>query len=100
MSKRPTKAEFLAYAKSREIDKELAGDQWEAWEAGDWRDGKGFAIVSWKQKLITYEKMGYGMFGKRHQRRISADDEVERKRRAAEDTERRNREYERKQRKE
>jgi len=66
----PSRAEFVEYARSKAIDEQRAGDQWDIWDAGDWMDGNGTAILNWKGKLLTFARMGYGAFGVRT-RRIS-----------------------------
>ena len=50
----PTLAEVEAYNAERggKVD---AKKFWEYYNAGDWKDGKGEKVRSWKQKLITWE---------------------------------------------
>jgi hypothetical protein len=58
----PTLEEVEAYCKSR--NSTVAPKQfWEYFDAGDWIDSKGQKVRSWKQKLITWEKGGYGSAG-------------------------------------
>jgi hypothetical protein len=64
----PSKATFVEYAQSRGIDSQLAGDQWEMWDAGEWCDGDMTPIRNWKLKLVTFEKNGFGAFTERRQR--------------------------------
>lgn len=100
--RRPTKKEFLDYAHSKKIDVDCAAYQWDAWNADGWRDGRGFAIISWKQKLLTFAKFHFGMFrnvAERERGVRRADDEVERKRRIADNVDKVNREYEERKRK-
>jgi hypothetical protein len=94
-SNRPTKDEFLKYARSRNIDERRAADQWQAWEDGDWRDGKGFVIVNWKLKVLTFSRRGFGMFPKPDQREDKRAADLAEKKRVAETVERRNREDQR-----
>lgn len=58
----PTLEEVEAYCKSRNstVDPKQF---WEYFDAGDWIDSKGQKVRSWKQKLITWEKGGYGSAG-------------------------------------
>lgn len=58
----PTLEEVEAYCKSRNstVDPKQF---WEYFDAGDWIDSKGQKVRSWKQKLITWEKGGYGNAG-------------------------------------
>jgi hypothetical protein len=105
----PTKAEFMEYAREwnenfhkgqnqgPEIDPKVAADQWEIWDAGEWCDGDGTAILRWKLKLVTFAKAKYGVFGKRPDRRrrqaSQEGDELEKIRKAARESEALNRKY-------
>ncbi len=96
----PSKEEFVAYAKERKLDPERADGQWEAWKAGDWFDGNGYAIVNWKLKLLTFSKCGYGVFGGRPERRHQRTNQVDERARinkAARESEALNRKYANKQ---
>lgn len=58
----PTLEEVEAYCRERNspVDPKQF---WEYFDAGDWTDSKGQKVRSWKQKLITWEKGGYGNAG-------------------------------------
>lgn len=58
----PTLEEVAAYCKERNspVDPKQF---WEYFDAGNWIDSKGQKVHSWKQKLITWEKGGYGNAG-------------------------------------
>ena len=58
----PTLEEVEDYCKSRNspVDPKQF---WEYFDAGNWIDSKGQKVRSWKQKLITWEKGGYGNAG-------------------------------------
>jgi hypothetical protein len=58
----PSKAVFVQFAREKKIDAQLAGDQWDIWDAGDWCDGNSTPIRNWKSKLATFSKRGFGMF--------------------------------------
>ena len=58
----PTLEEVEDYCKERNspVDPKQF---WEYFDAGNWIDSKGQKVRSWKQKLITWEKGGYGSAG-------------------------------------
>lgn len=55
----PTLEEVTAYCKSRSssVSPKYFFDYF---EAGEWKDGNGKQVINWKQKLITWERMGNG----------------------------------------
>jgi hypothetical protein len=55
----PALEQFGEYAVDKHISSEDAVLQFEEWKAGDWHDGAGNPIRSWKQKLLTFRNRGY-----------------------------------------
>ena len=62
----PTLEEVEAYCKERNSNVDPK-QFWEYFDAGDWVDSKGQKVRSWKQKLLTWEKGGYGSAGANNQ---------------------------------
>lgn len=58
----PTLEEVEAYCRERNSQVD-AKQFYDYFTAGDWYDSKGQKVRSWKQKLITWEKGGYGNAG-------------------------------------
>lgn len=61
--KPPTLEEVTAYCQQRgsKVDPQTFFDYF---EAGGWKDSHGKQVKSWKQKIITWERMGVGHAGK------------------------------------
>ena len=79
----PTLAEVEEYCKSRNstVDPKYF---WEHFDAGDWHDASGKPVQRWKQKLVTWERNGWGSqgggqykSGKRFSGDYTVDDDTE-----------------------
>jgi DNA-binding MarR family transcriptional regulator len=55
----PALEEFGEYAVANKISSKDAVLQYEEWKAGDWHDGAGNKIYSWKQKLLAFRNGGH-----------------------------------------
>lgn len=54
----PTLETFIDYGISKGIIEQDCRDLFEIWEAAVWHDGNGAQIQNWKQKLLTFQKIG------------------------------------------
>jgi hypothetical protein len=54
---RPTREQFVAYGREKDISDQDCNDLFEIWEAGNWCDGNGTPIKNWKGKLLTQRKI-------------------------------------------
>jgi hypothetical protein len=54
----PTLEIFINYGISKGISEQDCRDLFEIWETGAWKDGNNIPIQNWKQKLLTFQKIG------------------------------------------
>jgi hypothetical protein len=76
---RPSREEFIAKAIEKGINPELAGNQWNEWDAAEWKDGLGQEIYAPYGKLVRFAQSGWGAFKNGNQPlQKMTDDEYER----------------------
>lgn len=55
--KRPSLAELIDYARTKDISDQDTTDQYEIWVESDWHDGNGKPVLNPKSTLFNYKKI-------------------------------------------